>query len=142
MRTHSAILCDNRGTDDAPTPGCLRNAATSFVCAVEGRDVDLCEICNRNWRLMAHSNPALTGRCPNCAYLALADRTPLVVPDPEGSMGVANYLDSPLAQIFDKAMMKEGLLIDVRQRVLLRLISDPDFVSREDWTSLAGAGGS
>lgn len=38
-------------------------------------------------------------------------------------------------------MLKEGLLIDARRRVLLRLVSDPDFVSREDWSSLAGVRG-
>lgn len=132
------MLCDNRGPVEYPTPGCDRTAATSFVCPVEGRDVDLCRFCEKNWRELARGNPDLSQRCPNCAHMSLIDRTP---PTARQVVDVARYLNSPLARIVDNAMLKEGLLIDARRRVLLRLVSDPDFVSREDWSSLAGVRG-
>lgn len=109
--------CRIRGT------GCAGDAVLIMYCQAEGRAVPMCAPCNRAWRERARGDSGLAARCPLCAPSWLATQSsPAVaaVPAPAGTM-----LSGPVADLLDAAMKAEGLLVDVRQRVLLRLGSEP-----------------
>lgn len=113
---------------EEPRPeDCTGFAAVTWICQVEGREVNLCLPCSQAWKVTARRNPALINRCPNCApsYYAsrqVRDRGPrtgTISPDSRPYTG-------PLADAIDRAMLAEGILTDVRKRVLSRLAEDED----------------
>lgn len=95
----------------------------AWVCPVEGREIAQCAACNAAWRAIAAANGGLLrNRCPLCAHAEIAVSGAV---DPrETTRAVDPVLVGPLAEALDRAMFSEGLLIDVRQRVLRRLGAD------------------
>lgn len=118
MRTASGWLCDTRGR-----PGCENDAAVAWFCTVEGREVALCGPCNRAWRARAAADPGLAVRCPFCAS-HVAPPPPVRV-TPTAPTSAMPPMAPDLASALDHAMFCEGMLIDVRQRVLSRLGVQP-----------------
>ena len=111
MRTATEFLCDLRDR-----PGCQHTAGSTFICKVEGREVALCGNCLRWWREHALANPGLEFRCPNCApqFLANKETRPANAPAPV-------LLTGPIADLIDQSMYRQGILIDIRRRVLADL---------------------
>lgn len=129
MRTSTEWLCDT-----PREPGCQRNAALTFICRVEGREIALCTSCHKVWRTYAKGDSALENRCPACAPVyvqrmvqtdmarAAAERRQMrVLPDDP-------VLAGPLAEVIDNAMFMEGVLLPSRRAVLARLrrLADTD----------------
>jgi hypothetical protein len=126
MRTSNEWLCDTIGRDDFP--GCERKAAVSLSCSVEGRSYALCRPCDTTWKSKAAGNTAMSLRCPLCVHIFLAQEAGVPVPQAparQDPMVHSAPLRGPLAEAIDFAMYQEGLLIDVRGRVLRRLANDP-----------------
>ena len=100
-------------------PGCTGEAATTMVCTVEGRDLNLCVACVAAWRRSASQNTALRLRCPRCApsYMANAAAEQVRAAGPVDNPVLAG----PLADVLSAAMSNEGITADIRQRVLSRL---------------------
>lgn len=125
-RNSNEWLCDTLGRDDYP--GCERHAAISLSCSVEGRSYALCRTCDATWKSEAGGNPQVSLHCPLCVHIFLAKEAGVPVPpapvrtDP---MVHSAPLRGPLADAINHAMYQEGLLIDVRGRVLSRLANDP-----------------
>jgi len=117
MRVGSEWLCDTRAE-----PGCQRNAALTFICPVEGREVSLCLNCDRVWKAFARRSPELGRRCPGCAPIYIEQhRIEIEVHQVRISGADDEVLTGPLADALSAAMRSEGILIDVRRRVLVRL---------------------
>lgn len=113
MRTSQGWWCDTRNNPDFP--GCEEHAAISWTCVVEGREIGLCNSCNRAWRERAMLEPELSPRCPLCSHVILPVTTPARQP-------IAGHeLTGPIAEAINDAMYREGILVDVRARVLRRL---------------------
>lgn len=122
MRSGNSVLCDTRDREDFP--GCTRTANINWFCTVEGRDVSLCNTCNTAWRERARGDENFRLRCPLCIHVYLqsigADS-----PFPNAATPVHSMygppLTGPIARALDEAMYQEGLLVDVRSKVLRRL---------------------
>lgn len=133
MQRGNEWLCD---TPDEP--GCQQNAAVAFICQVEGRQCSLCRSCDAVWKGFARRDSDLWPRCPNCApsYIARREASRNVdavqitrereerrITQPDAPM-----LTGPLAEVFDNAMARAGVLVDARHRALaeLRRLVDSD----------------
>jgi hypothetical protein len=101
--------------------GCSRYAGASWTCQTEGVRIEMCAHCYSQWRMRAASNPRLAARCPRCAdLLVCADASGAVAaPDPSPPR-----LSGAAADAIDRALHMEGVLPDVRERVLLRLAEE------------------
>lgn len=120
MRTAHGWFCDTRNNEEYP--GCEQDAAVAWTCTIEGRQIALCGSCDRAWRSRAANDDKLRHRCPLCAYAGIAVSTGT---DPNITTVPLNpVLAGELAEAIDSAMFSEGLLIDVRKRVLRRLAAD------------------
>jgi len=108
---------------------CTKIPSSRLFCKTEGRGVLVCENDLRLWRTRVTSSQAetyrLANKCPLCA-----DWTPQQAsPSPIIPQTPRPVLQGPLAATLDKAMHAEGLLQDIRQRVLQRLASDAPWLS-------------
>jgi hypothetical protein len=92
------------------------------MCPVEGREVALCGPCNAAWRIRAAAEEKLRNRCPLCASAQIS--VSAGVNPAETTRPVLPVLTGDLADALDAAMFQEGLLVDVRRRVLRRLGAD------------------
>ena len=131
-RNSNEWLCDTLGREDYP--GCERKAAVSLSCSVEGRSYALCRPCDATWKEKARGNTAMSLRCPLCVHIFLAQEAGTDVPPaPARTDPLVHHapLRGPLADAIELAMYQEGLLIDVRGRVLARLGNDPRFITPE-----------
>lgn len=101
-------------------PGCLNIPEVRIYCKTEQTSRLACHNCHASWRSKIAENNTISERCPVCADhdYSVARPAPAPVPLP---------LRGPVADAVDKAMHAEGLLIDVRKRVLQRLAKDPLF---------------
>lgn len=121
MRTATEWYCDTR--DHPEFPGCEQKAALVWFCVVEGREIALCHSCNRAWRERAKADTGFGKRCPLCVHTYVAARDLPVIENRAGLP--VPPLTGPIADSVDFAMYQEGLLVDVRQRVLRRMATDP-----------------
>lgn len=94
---------------------CEGNALSGWMCEVEGTPVISCRACRFEWMRLANANPELKPRCPNCSRGQLKDQPRVQEIKP---------LTGLVAAAMDEAMMREGVLINVRQAVLKRLARD------------------
>lgn len=118
MRTALEWLCD---TPDAP--GCQRDANVASMCQVEGREFALCRSCQSLWKNRVSADPAMAVRCPNClpSYLRTeAIRKDNATPPKDRPAP----LTGSVADALDHAMFMDGILPDVRHRVLCRLAAE------------------
>lgn len=125
-RNSNDWLCDTLGREDYP--GCERKAVIALSCHVEGRQYALCRPCDATWKKKASGNAGVSLRCPLCVHIFLATEAGAPVPQAparQDPMVHSAPLRGPLADVVDYAMYAEGLLIDVRGRVLRRMASDP-----------------
>lgn len=104
-------------------PGCEHWAAVITFCTVEGRDYALCNPCSRAWKARCSGDAQMYARCPLCVHIYLGTLPPQT--GPSQPMVHKSSLVGPLAEIIETAMYQEGLLVDVRSRVLARLGQDP-----------------
>jgi len=117
MKRNGERVCDT-----LTARGCQREVATVMFCTVEGRDIELCRHCHAEWRRYVGAVPALQPRCPRCApsyvktHSAEIEAARLRISGED-----AIPLSGPLAEAISKAMFSEGVLVDVRRRVLVRL---------------------
>jgi hypothetical protein len=96
----------------------LIKAVVSIYCHVEQKETHLCNTHKQFWTEQARLVPALNKRCPNCAHLAnttLSAKDADIIP-----------LAGPLADAIDRAMHAEGVLVNQRRRVLIRLRQETD----------------
>lgn len=101
--------------------GCVSVPGYSWTCETEGAEIKMCTQCIGQWRIRAQNIPQLRQRCPRCADLA-------VCADAAGEVSAAPALPSRLsgaaALAIDHALHMEGVLPDVRERVLKRLSAE------------------
>jgi hypothetical protein len=126
MRTGDEWLCDIKYQGL-----CKRLAVTAWICPVEGVEIAACTPCVQTWRAAASVNTYLATHCPRCAKTGQPATT---VPAPQHS-------DRPLtgivARALESAMLAEGVLIDVRTRVLKRLAVEAEWLG--GWGETSGA---
>lgn len=89
-----------------------------IYCTVEGVSLLVCSPCFANWQSKVALKPALTGRCPRCENMFASE------PSVHKTVQPAVPLPGPVGEAIDAAMHAEGLLRDVRERVLIRLYRD------------------
>jgi len=120
-------LCVVRG------PGCLEEPYVRISCETEGSSTILCHVCYAQWRARVSSSPSLVLRCPRCADLEAA-RVPAAV------RAAPVPLTGQAARAIDAALHAEGITIDIRRRVLIRLRTEapwlgyahPDAIDKAD----------
>ena len=98
---------------------CTRIPGIRIYCKTEGRSALACPDCLKVWRQRVQTEPfRLSLRCPLCADWA-RPISPIPTPTPTRSA-----LQGDIAQSIDRAMHAEGLLQDIREKVLQRLAKD------------------
>jgi hypothetical protein len=110
-------ITEKEWTCDVKLKGCVRQAAASWICKVEGVQISACRFCWEAWKGRAQTDPSLANRCPRCEIRPVgADRPAAKIRrrNPEPLTGV-------IAEALELAMYREGILIDTRKRVMLRL---------------------
>jgi hypothetical protein len=101
------------------SPGCTGIVAQLIFCRIEGRSLPACQYCFVLWRTKVRDEgtQVLVNRCPNCADWHPAT---IAVTDVAASVPLAGAA----AQAINDAMWKEGLLQDVRRKILIRLANE------------------
>jgi len=106
-----------------------------IYCKTEGRGVLACASCHAEWRRKITESPAETFRlelrCPLCANWRAFRKEPLnpvVLITPTGSSAAA----------IDAAMHAEGLLVDIRNKVLSRIQRDAPWLFAYEPDPLTG----
>jgi hypothetical protein len=104
--------------------GCQQTPDVRITCIVEGASLMSCHSCHKAWQGQVQSVPGFENRCPRCAeWAGWSGAKPAVVREvPEQT------LTGPVATALDAAMHAEGLLVDVRQKVLRRLKQDSEWL--------------
>lgn len=113
-------------TCDAKYDGCQTNASISWICGVEGIQISACRPCRAIWQEKVTRDPALQNRCPNC------EPVPIRVKErPRNSKVKAHTqpLTGVIAEALDAAMFREGVLVDTRKKILLRLATDDPWLA-------------
>jgi len=104
---------------------CTRIPGTRIYCKTEGRSLLACPECLKAWRAQVTRSPSeqsrLSLRCPKCADWAPEKKQKKQKPRPPASQSA---LKGDVADAINRAMHAEGLLQDVRERVLQRLARD------------------
>jgi len=122
--TENEWLCDYKGKK------CTGKAVVNWMCKVESVQFSACQACYDEWRSMVVLDQTLNVRCPRCA------QTPDAVKRREEARAGRTVVitDSPLqgmfADAFDNAMFREGILIDARRRILVRLAREEAWLNR------------
>jgi hypothetical protein len=110
-------------------PDCRTIPSQRLYCKTEGRGVLICEDDLKTWRNRVTSSSTdtfrLALRCPMCADWA---PTGLRNTSPAPTV-VTVTLQGSAAEAIDRAMHQEGLLVDVRQRILRRLANDAPWLA-------------
>lgn len=103
---------------------CKEDSVYSFLCKVEGTDTRLCKRHLDEWRRTVQQDTSLAQNCPKCAPAAL-QRRQFQASSP--SVAIADEpLTGPLAIAIESAMLREGVDVLTRRRVLMRLAADQD----------------
>jgi|HubBroStandDraft_5_1064220.scaffolds.fasta_scaffold00014_73 hypothetical protein len=117
--TEKAWTCDIRER------GCDISAAVSWVCGVEGIQISACKKCWTTWKARVAADSSLGMRCPRCSK----------IPPRAAEQALHNYrqtgtepLQGIIADALDSAMFREGILGDVRKRVLVRLRNEESWL--------------
>lgn len=114
MRNEDGIWCDvNKGTR------CGKKATYVHSCAIEGSEFAMCQPHEREWRGKTAGKPAQQTRCPRCLPQFLAAGGGRA--EATSSDGMPDPITGPLAEAFNEAMFREGILEPTRKRVLQRL---------------------
>ncbi len=116
MRTQNEWLCDT-----PQNPGCETLAFNARLCSVEGSEVALCRPCDARWKEQVRSDRRLQNHCPRCAPRYLASLESLASGSGEVRADSEGVPSGPVYDQVEQAMFAEGVLIDVRRRVLRRL---------------------
>lgn len=113
-------LCQVKG------PNCQEIPSNRIYCKTEGRSVLVCNADLKAWRDRVASTTAerhrLELKCPLCADWSPDQRKQL---PPQ----VTITLQGSAAEAIDKAMHAEGLLVDIRQKVLTRLAQEAPWLA-------------
>jgi hypothetical protein len=102
--------------------GCSGNGTIAFRCQVEGHRVWMCGQCMGRWRLKCVDDPGLTMRCPGCETRTVSGNGGAALPI--RTVVASAPLAGAAAEAIDHAMHMEGILPDVRARVLERLAAE------------------
>jgi|SRR5271165_5839665 len=128
MRTANAWVCDVR------FKGCKENASIAWMCAVEGVEVSACDPCLKEWRRMAVADPRLAPRCPRCASTVKPLRPTATSPETD------KPLTGIIADALEHAMFAEGVLVNARRKVMLRLARENPWLDGWGSSSVPDAG--
>ena len=137
MKTH--VYTESKD-DQAPRckaqyEGCTKFAMVRIPCQREGTECYACTSCMQQWRSRCLLDPSLGSRCPVCAAHEVQQTTDAAV-----AAAPALPLQGPAAVAIMEAMRLEGINIDSRNRVLIRLRRDlAPWLHREDQTTDANA---
>ncbi len=134
-------ITDKAWTCDIHNAGCLTNAHTSWTCKVEGIQISACESCWVTWRGLVATDPSLQNRCPKCVKALTRVPAALRIAAGKGGTSVPSAtepLRGVIADAIDTAMHKEGVLADVRRKVLLRLATEEPWLNFQLSTPKAG----
>ena len=104
-------------------PGCQDTPDVRITCIVEGASLMSCHSCFQVWQKESAANPGFENRCPRCAGWN-PERMPV------RAFTKASPLHGDVAEAIDRAMHAEGLLLDVRHKVLQRLAQDAQWLSQ------------
>lgn len=119
-------VTDKSWTCDVKYEGCETNASISWICVVEGAQISACRSCRAKWQVKVQRDSALQNRCPNCEPVPIRVRDN---PKPSKIKKHTQPLTGVIAEALDAAMFHEGILIDVRNKVLLRLATDSPWMA-------------
>jgi hypothetical protein len=103
-------------------PGCQGTPDVRITCIVEGASLMACHNCHRAWQGQVQSVSGFENRCPRCA-LWHPERAPV------RTFVRAEPLHGTVADTIDRAMHAEGLLLDIRRKVLERLAQDSPWLA-------------
>lgn len=108
--------------------GCQGTPSVRISCRVEGASLMSCGFCHGEWqrRVGIDESGKLKDRCPRCAtwnQYQTGARAAEPMPPP---------LEGVTANVIDAAMHSEGILLDVRQRVLRRLAKEASWLGGPD----------
>lgn len=103
--------------DKQDWPGCTLLANMTWVCTVEGRQVRLCNNCDKAWKQHARGKPDLMVRCPNCSR----NVPEIMLPQDEG---MHDLLGTYYEHAFNEAMRRAGILEPIRKTVIKILDTD------------------
>jgi hypothetical protein len=102
--------------------GCQKTPDVRITCITEGASLISCHSCFRIWQ---QQSPEISGgenRCPRCADWQ-PERMPV------RTFVRAEPLHGTVAEAIDRAMHAEGLLLDIRRKVLERLAGDAPWLA-------------
>lgn len=119
-------------------PNCSRIPSNRIYCRTEGRGVLTCAPCHADWRRRATGNEiqGLQDKCPLCADWNGVTGPPRVPVE----QTPATSITGPASNAIDAAMHAEGLLVDVRRKVLQRLSRDNPWLMKTGLESEIGFG--
>jgi hypothetical protein len=120
-------ITDKEWTCDIKSKGCQTDAVVTFVCKVEGVQVSGCRPCYDTWRTLAGTSELIAQHCPRC-YRAPA-RVPAAVRGAVPLVRGSDPLTGVIADAIDAAMFREGVLGDVRKKVLVRLANEEPWLN-------------
>lgn len=104
-----------------------REPLVHWTCKTEQIEIQLCEECMDDWRAQRKLDPSLGIMCPRCVVnrrQAAIERAR--VKEWQAMPLLADVSDEVLGAV-ETAMAAEGILLDIRDRVLSRLIhGDPN----------------
>ena len=109
-------------------PHCNITPSQRLYCNTEGQSVLICNQCLKEWRDRVSSSDAerhrLGLRCPLCADWSAPQHAQTTT-----FQNVTITIKGSVAEAVDRAMHAEGLLVDIRKRVLERLWKDAPWLA-------------
>lgn len=118
MRNEDGIWCD------VDNSRCRKTATYVHACTIEGSEFAMCRQHEREWKGKTNGKPAQQARCPRCLPLFIAQGGGR--PEAASQSGMPEAITGPLAEAFNDAMYREGILEPTRKRVLQRLGATDD----------------
>jgi hypothetical protein len=127
-------ITDKSWTCDIHGSKCKVDAWNSWTCKVEGIQISACSSCWADWQTSVRADPALTERCPKCTRAPARVPTALRIADKNGTSvtRAKEPLRGVIADAIETAMHKEGVLADVRTRVMFRLATEEPWMNLPD----------
>jgi hypothetical protein len=113
--TEDKWLCDIK------RPNCTKNATANWMCKVEQVQCSACPTCYAEWRQDVSVHPDLAVRCPRCAQTPDAVKRRAEASKNREPVKTDRPLEGMIADAIEAAMFREGILVDVRRKVLVRL---------------------
>lgn len=111
--------------------GCTGDPTSTWLCETEGAEIRMCSTCFDSWRRQA-ADLGLVQRCPRCRSLGSPDRAGSGASGSSAAAPAVAELVGAAATAINHAMHMEGVLPDVRKRVLRRLAQEAGWLEECD----------